>query len=69
MTKPKNSNCDQTQKHKFLPNSKAQIVTNLKYSNCNKTEKHALGQNSTQLDKTQNVTTFNNSKFLKKVFC
>ena len=29
--------------------------------NCNKTEKLELGQNSTQFDKTQNVTKFNNS--------
>ena len=37
--KPKNSNCDETQKNEYLMKLKNQIVRKRKNSNCDKTQK------------------------------
>ena len=42
VAKLKNSNCDQTQKHKLWQDSKTQILTKFKNSNCDKTQKFKL---------------------------
>ena len=52
-----NWNSDETQKLKWLPNTKTQFVTKLKNSYCDKTQKLKLWQNS----RTQIMTKLQNS--------
>ena len=59
----KNSIGDKTQKLKWWPDLKAQIVTKPKNSNCDKTEKSQMVKKlkNSYCDKTQNVTKLKNS--------